>query len=566
MTRRYAFPLAVSAIFLTEPLWAADPPGPDIQRRQAVQQEQTQRRQQTEADVLSNTSAPAFAGNVVVEETPCFTVNAIEWQAAETFAWLTEKTDGFIGQCLGVVSLKRLRDYLTLALLSRGYITSKVIFPQQNLASGTLRIELLPGRVGKVVDADSPIGHPWFPLATASGNVLNQRDLDQSLENYRRLPSQTEVRVDLIPGELLGESDLKLWHGKGDRVRGSVALDNSGSKSTGKNQLSSSMSVDSPLGMYDSLALNYNTNANARNQTLGSRATGVQWNVPFGYASLFVAANQSRYKQTVVGFNAPIAYTGRSTSYEAGIGFVPYRSGSAKGQSYTKLFRKTSRNYIDDAEISVQARDLLGAELSHTHKHFLGNWSLTAGGTLRISLPGRSRNVGVIVGEPEWDGRYRVGILNLAAARAFTMLGQRWRYQTQLRWQYTRTALPPAEYASIGGRYSVRGFDGEQTLSAEAGGYWRNELGMGLPAIPHLSGNHETYIALDAGRIAGDQSQGLPHKSLVGAAVGVRGSIDLTRRMSASYDLNAGTPISKPDTLATARPALAAFISFDFSI
>lgn len=326
------------------------------------------------------------------------------------------------------------------------------------------------------------------------------------------------------------------------------------------------MSVDSPFGLYDSLTFNYNTNVNVRNQTQGSRASGAQWNVPLGYAMLFVGAIQSSYKQTVAGFNAPIAYTGRSASFEVGIGFVPYRSGSAKGQSQAKLFRKTSRNYIDDVEISVQARDLVGAELGHTHKHVVGNWTLTASGILRTSLPAHSRNVGVIVGEPDWDGRYQLGILNLAVGRSFQMLGQRWRYQTQLRWQYTHTPLPPTEYANIGGRYSVRGFDGEQTLSAETGGYWRNELGIGLPATPHLPGNHETYFALDAGRIAGEQSRGLPHKNLIGTALGVRGSIDLAKRFSVSYDLNAGAPLSKPDNLTTARLAVAAFVSFDFSI
>jgi hemolysin activation/secretion protein len=292
----------------------------------------------------------------------------------------------------------------------------------------------------------------------------------------------------------------------------------------------------------------------------------VQWNVPIGYASLFVGANRSRYKQTVAGLNAPIAYTGRSASFEAGIGFVPYRSGGHKGQSQAKLFRKTSRNYIDDIEISVQARDLVGAELSHTHKHFVGDWTLTASGTLRASLPNQSRNVGVILGEPDWDGRYRLGIVNFSAGRGFQGLGQRWSYQTQLRWQHSSTPLPPTEYASIGGRYSVRGFDGEQTLSAESGGYWRNELGIAVPARTGLPGSHEAYLALDAGRIAGEKSRGLPHRNLIGAAIGLRGSADLAKWLIASYDLSAGAPLSKPDTLVTARPAVAAYINFEFSI
>lgn len=283
MIRRGVFFSLLSALVpIASPVWAVDPPGPDIQRRQAIQLEQNQARQQTEADILSASPEPTDPAQAVVVETPCFTLTSIEWREAELFPWLIDKTAGFVGQCLGATSLKRLRDHLTLALLARGFVTSRVIFPKQNLSAGELIIELIPGRVGKIVNEGQPIGVNWFPLATQPGGLLNQSNLDQSLENFRRLPSQTQARFELIPGEILGASDLRLVHGQGNRLRGNLALDDGGSKSTGRYQLSGSLSIDSPLGLYDSLALTYNTNANARNQVLGSRASGVQWNVPLG--------------------------------------------------------------------------------------------------------------------------------------------------------------------------------------------------------------------------------------------------------------------------------------------
>ena len=557
---RLSTALIASAGLLAGPCWAADPTGPKIQRRQAIQLEQDLARQQTEADVLSPSPEITDPSQVVVSETPCFTLTAISWRSAEPFDWLVKQSESFIGQCLGATSLKRLRDHLTLSLLARGYVTSRVVFPQQNLSSGELVIELIPGRIRKIEHVGQPIGAVWFPLSTASGDLANQRDLDQTLENFRRLPSQADIRFELVPGEALGETDLKLVHGHGGRVRGSIALDNGGNRSTGKAQLSGSLVIDSPFWMYDSLAVTYNTNANARSQTQSSRGSGIQWNAPIGYAALFLGANKSSYKQTVAGFNAPIEYTGDSTAYEGGGALTLYRSGRYKGQSQLKVFRKVSRNYIDGVEISVQARDLAGAEFSHTHKHFIGDWTLSATGTLRASVPSRSKNVGIIVGEPEWDGHYRLGVLNLAAGRSFKVLSQAWRIQSQLRWQHTSTSLPQNEYVSIGGRYSIRGFDGEQTLSSESGGYWRNELSLTLPPSQTVPGFHETYLALDAGRITGAQSAGLPQKSLIGTAIGLRGSAGRV-----GYDLSIGWPLAKPDSLVTARPAIAAYISVDFS-
>ena len=90
-------------------------------------------------------------------------------------------------------------------------------------------------------------------------------------------------------------------------------------------------------------------------------------------------------------------------------------------------------------------------------------------------------------------------------------------------------------------------------------------MALPLPSSVKLPGNHETYLALDAGRIAGEQSQGLPHKNLIGSAIGLRGSWGIKAWGSASYDLSLGWPLAKPDSLTTARPAVAAYISFDFS-
>ncbi len=540
-------------LILAASAYAADDPGAEIQRRQAIQLEQSQARLHAQSDHLSSAPAPSDPAQVVVPEAPCFKLSEFAWQDADAFPWLVAKTDQFASQCLGAQSLTRLRDYLTLALLEKGYVTSRVVYPEQNLNQGKLALQVIPGRLGTISHKNDAIGMTAFPLAVRSGALLNQRDLDQSLENFRRLPSQAETRFELVPGAELGESDLLITHGQARRWQGSIGLDDGGSNSTGKHQLSATLSIDSLLRMYDSLALTYNRNANYQNQTLGNRATGVQWSVPVGYASAFLGINHSDYKQTVAGFVAPIEYTGNSRMLEAGAGFTSYRAGNYKGQTQIKFFRKTSRNFIDQAEIGVQARDVLGWEFSHQHKHLLGSWTTSLNAAVRASSPSRSKNVGVIVGEPNWNGYYRLSIFSLMAGRSFSALSRPARFQSQLRWQHADTPLPASEYVSIGGRYTVRGFDGETTLSAESGGYWRNELGLGF------LDRQEAYLALDVGRIEGKQSEGLPKKNLAGVALGLRGSF-----WQFGYDLNMGWPLTKPRGF-TSHPAFAGAISFEFN-
>jgi len=99
------------------------------------------------------------------------------------------------------------------------------------------------------------------------------------------------------------------------------------------------------------------------------------------------------------------------------------------------------------------------------------------------------------------------------------------RYSSSWRAQWHRTPLVPQDRFSIGGRYSVRGFDGELTLSGEHGRVWR------------LAQARNSILGLTAGtwpvRLhAGSWAKTLPVPSSVCAAVssGFIGTFSLAHR------------------------------------
>jgi len=80
------------------------------------------------------------------------------------------------------------------ALMSRGFSTSRVAVPEQNLSSGELRLVLLVGYIHVVRFADGSDTVYWknlFPFR--AGDVLNVRDIEQA----KRLPSQ-DISVRLL--------------------------------------------------------------------------------------------------------------------------------------------------------------------------------------------------------------------------------------------------------------------------------------------------------------------------------------------------------------------------------
>ena len=118
----------------------------------------------------------------------------------------------------------------------------------------------------------------------------------------------------------------------------------------------------------------------------------------------------------------------------------------------------------------------------------------------------------------EGTSRFALATADVQLNAPFQLGAQRLRWNSQLRVQHNFTRLTVQDQFSIGGRYTVRGFDGESSLMAERGWLLRNELGWMLGQSAQ-----EAYLGIDHGRVGGPGSQWLPGKSLTGAVIGLRG-------------------------------------------
>ena len=527
----------------------------ELTRRLMQQQEEARGRLGNAPDVFSQPTAIKKA--TVLEfpgEAPCFVISTVELRDAQLFEWLYPAANLALHHCIGAKGLRLLQDHLAGELINRGYVTARVLIPEQNLSVGHLVIQLVPGRISLVRSEGTPVGLHRMALPQAGGGLLNQRDLDQALENIRRLSGQQGVEFDLVPSAAPGETDLVIRHPDAKRWRALISLDDSGAAATGKYQLGGVLTIDSPLYLYDALTLTLNNNANYGNGTLGTNSSSISWSVPFGYWMLSLAVNRSVYKQTVAGFMGDIVYGGRSHGAEIGLTYVPYRTGNAKAFIQFKLNRKISRSHIDDVEIDVQHRDVSGYEVNFNHRQYIGQNTLDVGFGLRGSLPEQSRSPGMIVGVPDWDGRYRIGTANVNLIIPFQLAKQNLRYQASWRLQHTSSVLPAAEFFSIGSRYSVRGFDGASTLSAESGWMLRNDVVWSLSQSAQ-----EVFLAFDTGRVSGSSADLLLGRALTGAALGLRGKLG-----SFNYDASIGWPLKKPEAFKTQKPTFTAYAAAEF--
>ncbi|WP_308409825.1 POTRA domain-containing protein, partial [Oligella urethralis] len=109
-----------------------------------------------------------------------------------------KRAEFMAGQCIGVQGLELLSVHAQNALIERGYTTSRIVLDAQDLSQGTVYLTVIPGYIGSIRinhsdNNDSFYGGrvAWLQneLPASSGDVFNLRDIEQGLENYRRVPT-----------------------------------------------------------------------------------------------------------------------------------------------------------------------------------------------------------------------------------------------------------------------------------------------------------------------------------------------------------------------------------------
>lgn len=547
-----------------------------------------QRQQQLDNQLLSGSDvrldrlSGSFSYTLSEGEIPCAKVNSIGLVEGtdSLFSFLPAKvvqqTDFSTGMCLGVNNLKKLQQAAQQILLARGYITSQVGIQPQDMADGVLRLSVAAGKTGIVHYQEKRGKTPSVGSISAFSNkfplhenkILNLRDLEQGLENLRRLPS-VETDIQILPSEEEGKSDLWVNWRQDKPVRFSIGIDDSGSKTTGKYQGSAAISFDNPLGLSDLFYVSYGrglahqtefTDAAGTETKSGSRSYSVHYSVPLKKWLLSFNHNGYLYHEATEGYTVNYDYNGKQYHSNLTTERMIWRNGRHKTIAAVRLWTRQVYKYIDDIEIDVQRRRTAGWETELRHRAYLGRWQLDGrlsykrGTGMQKSMPAPEENGGtdIVAG----TSRMKVITAGLAAATSFMLGKQQFSYDTSLLSQWNKTPLVSQDKLSIGSRYTVRGFDGEQSLSGERGFYWQNTFSW------YFHPRHQLYVGIDTGRVSGESTKYMADKRLIGAVTGLKGNHKIGGILH--YDLFAGKPLHKPEGFQTVKTVYGFGLNYSF--
>ncbi|KZL14858.1 ShlB/FhaC/HecB family hemolysin secretion/activation protein [Pseudovibrio sp. Ad37] len=319
------------------------------------------------------------------QESACFDVQEIVLlgELKEPVSEIKSELVSFEGRCLGSVGLQNVLRQIPNYYIERGFVTTRAYLEPQDISAGRLEVLVVEGRVSDVVilEGDKRRSRTRQITGNRKDQILNIRDFEQGLDQVNRLGSKT-AKIRIEPGDTIGSSRVFIDVQDSYTVDASAQVSNEGSKSTGRHQLSGSVSVEDALGFYENLTVTAKTSLDYLDRSLYSRSINGYVSVPWHYLTLSMSGSFQQYASELTSAAGSYAYNGDSWEARIGADYVAYRDKIKQVLFSTGLTLKESRNFITGRYIPASSKRLSVLDISGA----LSAQVLQGAGTVKLSF------------------------------------------------------------------------------------------------------------------------------------------------------------------------------------
>ncbi|NTG39413.1 ShlB/FhaC/HecB family hemolysin secretion/activation protein, partial [Rhizobium rhizogenes] len=517
---RHNLGLAASAllvvVFAMSPA-AAQTPNDDFARRQAQEAEQQRLEtlgRMTPKPAQTEAQQPAASGGQ--KAGPCFAITHVEVEGVKQFSAtaIDTVTAPYANRCVGVGEINSLLRDLTHLYLNKGFVTSRVYVPAQDIAgTKVLRLVAVEGTLSDIYINGKPAPGSGM-LATAfpgmKGHITNLRDIEQGLDQINRL-SSNNAKTAMLPGKTDGTSILNIENKPDHPWHLSFGNSNLGQEQTGYSKSSASVGYDNLFGINDQWNFSYEHSGPDypwRDDGVGkSNSYSGNVSVPYGYWTLSLNGSWYGYDSSVPGNFGTLQTSGDSKQVGIGADRVIFRDKDSITTLNTGLTYKETNNFLLGSKIEVGSRKYTAGDLgiSHSRRMLGGLWVFDLSYSQGLNLfdavaPGDA-------GAGDADPRFSKFSGTITVTRPFEVSEQRFELNSIVTGQYSPDNLFGAEQISLGGYSSVRGT--RETMLYGNNGFfvrndlvWRTQPFADNAELAKILGEFRPYVGLDYGRIA----------------------------------------------------------------
>ena len=385
---------------------------------------------------------------------------ALRGNTVFTSAQLSEVTAPYAHRALTTEDIEALRQALTLYYVTRGYVTSGAIVPDQDLASDVLIIQIVEGRLAHI-DVD---GNYWFRtsyirsrIERGAGPPLNVNALQERLQLLQLDPRFQRINAELQPGLALGESNLNLRVTESNPFKVRFEFNNYQSPTVGAEQGLVTIEDQNLTGLGDSLSVLYGRSSGV------NPILNVRYALPIHPSDTTLSLQYRRFSFVVqeAPFKA-LDIEGRAEIYSVGLRQPLYRSLQHEFALSLTGDHESSKSFLLGEPFEFVAGATNGvyrvsaARFGQEYIYRTERQVLSLLSRISIGIGGvlDSSSSSSVAGSA--DGRFVAWLGDAQWVRQLEVL--RTQLVSRVTAQLTPDHLFSLEQMSVGGRYSVRGY------------------------------------------------------------------------------------------------------------
>ncbi len=431
-------------------------------------------------------SQPLISGQM----TGCIAIKEIHLLDAKSLSNFRQKriVTPFIGKCMEaktlVAVIKAVNDYYQ----DKGYVTTQVKVPKQNLQSGIFELQIIEGKIEKIsLGKDRVIEkmQNFTAFGITKGDVLNINDINQGMYQINRLQSNQAV-MKIEPGTESGNSIVKIENNKKLPIKFTIGKDNLGNKFTGVQRTNFSSSFDNLLFLNDNLNLNYSANLHDDKQVKDAKAFSGALSIPFKYNTFSYDFSRSEFRGQNPGKNEPTTLNGFSQISKITIDRVLINKAKLRLSTNASLTDKSSASYLNGEKTLNSERKLSILNVGFAVSSYLDD-------TTSIYFnPSYSKGLKLMNAKKDQpDSLNTTPKAQFDAFKLYANFSKRFTlpkistpltFVSEMSGQYSKQTLYGSEQFSVGGYYSVRGFR-ENYINGDSGYYFRNKVNINLGSL-----------------------------------------------------------------------------------
>ena len=404
----------------------------------------------------------------------------------------------FLGQCLSPDLIGELLMAFSDHFIEQGYVTTRPYLLEQHIGDGEIEIEILPGTVEAVIDAES--GESNLRIASAfafNDDILKLRELESSLEILER-PNSVQASFEIRPGSEQGGSVVVI-----DSVQSSALQVELGAnaRTDVDPQLSFAAILDNPLNLNDILEFRYNS-GDIYQAYQSDRSREWQYSAPLGSYLVTYVYSDLAYRQRLQGNTGSLLSEGESVSNRLQIDKRIARAQSWRLGIGVALELEDSSNDFEGEEIEVSSYKTSKFELEVRHDWFAAWGQLYSSYAYQQGLDSfGARDDDFFTTEDVQANEATLQFeKHVLEAQANIDLPLRdWSIRTGFLWQHSGDTLYDADKLFLGSESTVRGYN--SALSGSNGWYVRSDLVRHLQSVGTENGavDHVKSISLSLG-------------------------------------------------------------------